>query len=72
MNNALKIGDTVEFLGGKVYGLPNMNITKYTKTGCTCIISSIKLGEKHPYLIKSKYRNRKLQGWVELSDIRAK
>lgn len=64
MNNTFKVGDIVTFIGGKIYGLPNLNIAKYTKPECVCVISSIKLGDRYPYLIRAKNKNKKLQGWV--------
>ena len=64
MIESFKVGDVVTFIGGKIYGLPDLNIVKYVKPECDCVISCIKLGNKHPYLIRAKNKNKKLQGWV--------
>lgn len=69
MSDVFKVGEVVTFIGGKVYGLPNLSVEKYIEPECTCVISSIKLGDKYPYCIKSKDINRKFHGWVSSNSI---
>lgn len=68
LKSEFKVGDKITFIGGKIYGSPDLVLAKDNKPESICVISSIKLNSKQPYLIKNKIQN--WQGWVESSMIR--
>ena len=67
--SAIKVGDVVQFTGGKHYGLANGSLGAVVAAG-PAKVTLIVPGAKHPYHLIHTDKTSLVYGWVDSADIR--